>query len=158
MGCGKTTIGEALARQLDCKFIDLDSFITAREHLSPAEIIQTRDETSFRRIETLALRDVLEDRHARVIALGGGTWSLPENRTLIALHDCLSIWLDASFELCWNRITANPETVRPMAPDRETGAARFGTRRNDYALAERKVGVGDSDNPETIVKRILTQL
>src|SRR6266404_1916235 len=123
MGCGKTTVAKELARQLDCSFVDLDSFITERYRRSPAEIIQKDGEDSFREIETLALRDVLQDKHARIIALGGGTWTIPANRTLIALHDCLSVWLDAPFELCWERINAG-ETVRPLAPDREAALAR----------------------------------
>src|SRR6267378_1753327 len=106
MGSGKTTVAHELARQLECEFIDLDSFITAREGRSPAEIISQDGEASFRKIETLALRDVLQDRDVHVIALGGGTWIVPANRTLIALHDCLSVWLDAPFELCWQRIAA----------------------------------------------------
>src|SRR6185436_554045 len=95
MACGKTTVAKELARQLECDFIDLDSFITKRHGRSPAEMIQQDGEEQFREIETLTLRDVLQDNNARVIALGGGTWTIPANRTLIALHDCVSIWLDA---------------------------------------------------------------
>ncbi len=40
MGSGKTTVAEALARQLGCRAIDLDSFIAEREGRSPAVIIQ----------------------------------------------------------------------------------------------------------------------
>jgi len=39
MGCGKTTVATELARQLECRFIDLDSFITESQGRSPAEII-----------------------------------------------------------------------------------------------------------------------
>lgn len=31
MGCGKTTLGEVLARQMGLRFIDLDEFIEARQ-------------------------------------------------------------------------------------------------------------------------------
>jgi len=158
MGCGKTTVGEALARQLNRNFVDLDSFITSRERRSPAEIIQADGEAYFRKIETRALEAVLEDRHGEVIALGGGAWTVPANRTLIALHDCLSIWLNVPFEICWGRITANPETVRPMAPDRDTGAARFESRRKDYALAELQVSVSESESAATISANILREL
>ena len=120
MGCGKTAVAKELSRQLDSKFIDLDSFITERNGRSPAEIIQQDGETLFREIETLALRDVLQDRKASSIALGGGTWTIPANRTLVALHDCLSIWLDVPFEVCWHRIMTSSKTVRPLAPDRDT--------------------------------------
>ena len=153
MACGKTTVGKSLADQFECSFVDLDSFITESRGRSPAEIIQTNGEASFREIETLALRDVLQDREARVIALGGGTWTIPANRTLIALHDCLSLWLDVPFELCWQRISAN-ELVRPLAPDHEAARARYDSRRSDYALADRHLTVSATDSVETIVDQI----
>jgi shikimate kinase len=158
MGCGKTTVGKTLARELKCNFVDLDSFITEQEARSPAEIIKADGEASFRQIETLALRDVLEDRKARAIALGGGTWTIPANRTLIALHDCLSVWLDAPFELCWRRIAGSTRTVRPMAPDHDTAEARFESRRNDYALADQRIPVRESDSTKTLAEEILRQL
>jgi len=155
MACGKTTVAKELARQLECDFIDLDSFITKRHGRSPAEMIQQDGEEQFREIETLALRDVLQDNNARVIALGGGAWTIPANRTLIALHDCVSIWLDAPFELCWQRINAS-ETLRPLAPDRETALARFEARRADYALAK-QITVTEASTPATLAEEILRE-
>jgi len=153
MACGKTTVGKYLAEQSECSFVDLDSFITNSKGRSPAEIIQTNGEALFREIETLALRDVLQDREARVIALGGGTWTIPANRTLVALHDCLSVWLDVPFELCWQRISAN-EFVRPLAPDHEAARARYDSRRSDYALAGHHLTVSATDSVKTIVDQI----
>lgn len=138
MGCGKTTVAEALARQLGCQAIDLDSFITAREGHSPAEIIQQDGEPAFRKIETAALRDVLEAKEARVIALGGGAWTIEANRRIVAEHGCLSIWLDAPFELCWERITSSG-TTRPMAPDLESAEKLYASRRPAYELAMLRV-------------------
>ena len=156
MACGKTTVASELARELDCRFVDLDSFIAQRERRSPAEIITQDGEAGFREIETLALRDVLQDRGAQVIAVGGGTWTTPANRTLIALYDCLTVWLDAPFELCWERITSG-NAVRPLAPDRETAKYRFDARRNDYQLAEKQISVDDVVTATDIAKEILTQ-
>ncbi len=121
MACGKTTVGEELARQLNCGFVDLDSFISSREGRSPAEIITQDGQAAFRELETLALRDVLQDRQAHVIALGGGTWLKAANRTMVALFDCITVWLDTPFEICWERIS-NSATVRPLAPNLETRA------------------------------------
>ena len=157
MGCGKTAVAKELSRQLDSKFIDLDSFITERNGRSPAEIIQQDGETLFREIETLALRDVLQDRKASSIALGGGTWTIPANRTLVALHDCLSIWLDVPFEVCWHRIMTSSKTVRPLAPDRDTAWDRYQTRRADYALAERCITADESETAETLAGKILRE-
>ena len=133
MGCGKTTVAEALARQLGCQAIDLDSFISASEARSPAEIIQQDGEPAFRKIETAALSDVLLEKKARVIALGGGAWTSEANRTLVAEHGCLSIWLDVPFELCWERITRS-EMIRPMAPDLESAKRLYASRRPTYEL------------------------
>ena len=157
MGCGKTTVARELARQLDCEFIDLDSFISERTGNSPAQIIEKEGEHSFREVETLALRDVLQHPAARVIALGGGTWTVPANRTLIALCDCVSVWLDAPFELCWERINAGP-LDRPLAPDRETAFARYESRRADYALATQQIALSESHTPETIAEQILREI
>ena len=155
MGCGKTTIAKALARQLKADFIDLDSFVTDREGRSPADIIRGDGESAFRQAETSALNDVLTHSQARVIALGGGTWSIPANRTLIALHGCATVWLDAGFDLCWQRIIEGSDSVRPLAPDRETARTRYEARRADYALAEHRIIVSHTDDQETIANQIL---
>src|SRR5262245_13296867 len=104
MGCGKTTVAKALARRLGCEMIDLDTFITEREGRSPAQIIMEDGEIPFRKTESQALRNALEIDEARVIALGGGAWTIEANRALVAQHKGLSVWLDAPFELCWQRI------------------------------------------------------
>ena len=155
MACGKTTVAKELARQLECDFIDLDSFITQGYGRSAAEIIEQDGEDTFREIETLALRDVLQNENARVIALGGGTWTTPANRTLIALHDCATVWLDAPFDLCWQRIIESNETVRPLAPDHASALNRFDARQIDYALAEHRIVVSAADDQETIAGQIV---
>jgi shikimate kinase len=91
-----------------------------------------------------------------VIALGGGTWTIPANRTLVALHDYSTVWLDAPFELCWQRIT-NTEADRPLAPNRETALSRYESRRGDYSLAQQRVEVRELDSPETIAAQILRE-
>src|ERR1043165_3723291 len=156
MGCGKTTVANEVAHELNCRCVDLDTFITERERRSPAEIIPADGEEAFRELETLALRDALQAKDTHVIALGGGTWITPANRTLIALYDCLTVWLDAPFELCWNRIVA-ANAVRPLAPDRETAQKRFDARRSHYRLAGRQLGINDGVSATHIAKEILIQ-
>jgi shikimate kinase len=156
MACGKTTVGEELARQLNCGFIDLDSFIISREGRSAADIIMQDGEGAFRELETLALRDVLQDRKVHVIALGGGTWVVPANRTIVALYDCLTVWLDTPFETCWQRIES-AKAARPLAPDRETAKRRFDERRDFYALAERRIEVETRDSIERVVEKLFRE-
>jgi shikimate kinase len=156
MGCGKTTVARELARQLECDFVDLDSYITQRHGRSPAEIIEQDGEDSFREIETMALREVLQKDEARVVALGGGAWTIPSNRTLTAQHDCETVWLDVPFETCWHRIVKG-ESVRPLAPDRNAALSRFESRREHYALANRRLSVNESESVKAIAKRIASE-
>jgi shikimate kinase len=139
MGSGKTTVAKALARRLECDMIDLDSFIEEREGRSPAEIIEQDGEVAFRPIETRALHEALKRKDARVIALGGGAWTIEANRAMVRKHECLSVWLDAPFELCWQRIISSANTIRPMAPDRESAQLLYESRRPTYELAELRV-------------------
>src|SRR5262245_3623240 len=155
MACGKTTVGRELARQLNCDFVDLDSFINEVHGRSPAEIIEQDGEESFRKIETLALRDVLQNQETAVVALGGGAWTIPANRTLIAQHNYSSVWLDAPFDLCWQRIN-RAATVRPLAPNRAAAQTRYDDRRPHYALA-RRIAINESSTPQMLAEEILKE-
>ncbi|HEX8188598.1 MAG TPA: shikimate kinase, partial [Pyrinomonadaceae bacterium] len=104
MGAGKTTVGRALARLLGETFVDLDDAVEEFEGRAPRELIDGEGEDYFRAAETRALRRVLEGGAARVVATGGGAWTLPRNRALAVAHGCLSVWLDAPFDLCLRRI------------------------------------------------------
>ena len=139
MGCGKTTVAHALAAHLGCGMVDLDSVISAQGRMSVPEIIATQGEAGFRVAETSALQTVLDRLQPRIIALGGGAWTLERNRDLINEHECLTVFLDAPFELCWERITASPDTIRPLAPNRETAERLHQSRRASYLLAQLRV-------------------
>jgi len=157
MGCGKTTVAQELARRLACSSIDLDTFITETHGSSPAQIIKRDGETTFRLIETSALEDLLKQPEVAVIALGGGAWTIPANRRLVENQNCLSIWLDAPFELCWQRIH-HGDYQRPLAPDRETAQERYESRRADYALAELRVEVSVEKQMREILGEIISRM
>ena len=56
MGCGKTTVGQALADELGWSFFDLDEDIEKAAGCSIASIFDTRGEAAFREMETAALK------------------------------------------------------------------------------------------------------
>lgn len=158
MGSGKTTIAEALTGRLGCSMVDLDSFIAEREGRSPAQIIAEEGEPAFREIETNALRDLLPQTKAGVIALGGGTWTIATNRNLIAQAGCVTIWLAAPFELCWDRINAGGNTMRPLAPDREVARNLFERRRPSYELADIKIEIDSDSDAAEVAAQIQKEL
>src|SRR3972149_5395138 len=71
MGTGKTAVGQALARKLGMKFIELDRLIEEQAGKKIAEIFRTQDETAFRELEIEATKKVAGEKQA-VIACGGG--------------------------------------------------------------------------------------
>ena len=72
MGCGKTTLGEVLARQMGLRFIDLDEFIEARQGMTIPQIFDQMGEARFRELETEALSEVAVT-HDVIVGCGAGT-------------------------------------------------------------------------------------
>ncbi len=138
MASGKTTIARTLAARFDYEFADLDDLIAAQQQRTIKEILETEGEDRFREIETNALREVLRKDGARVIALGGGAWTMPENRRMLGKREALTVWLDTSFELCWKRIEAGAET-RPLASSREQAHQLYLERLPIYELAQKRI-------------------
>jgi shikimate kinase len=147
MGSGKTTVAQALARILNCRAIDLDQLIAERAGRTPKEIIEQDGEPAFREIETRLLRDTLAEGAARVIALGGGAWTMERNRDLIAKHGGFTVWLDAPFELCWRRI-AQSGSERPLAPTEQLARKLYGQRRALYWLAALRVAATEDKSAD----------
>lgn len=72
MGAGKTTIGKALAKELNIPFYDLDWYITSRMRKTVGQIFEERGEEGFRQIEHNMLHEVAEFEDV-IISCGGGT-------------------------------------------------------------------------------------
>ncbi|MDQ1727884.1 MAG: shikimate kinase [Pyrinomonadaceae bacterium] len=157
MGTGKTTVAEALGRRLDRRSLDLDDMITARQKRTPRQIIEADGEPAFRRIETGMLRGALKEQCAAVLALGGGAWTIAENRDLITERGAIAVWLDAPFELCWERIAAGGQT-RPLARSRAEAEKLYAARQPLYRLAAVRIPVHESDSVADLVVKIARAL
>ena len=77
-GCGKSTVGRALAAQLDRPFVDTDAELEKVLHMPVGEYITHYGEEAFRKEET-ALLAQLGKSSGLVIATGGGCVTRPEN-------------------------------------------------------------------------------
>ena len=91
-GCGKSTIGQALAEKLGRRFVDIDRLIVEREGRSIPGIFEEGGEELFRRIEIEAVA-ALNHETGIVIACGGGVvtreenyYSLAENGRLVFIN------------------------------------------------------------------------
>jgi shikimate kinase len=154
MGAGKTAVARALAARLGCLMTDADEFITAREGRTPQGIIDGEGEPRFRELESRALEEILADGAARIVALGGGAWTIQSNRDLIARDSCVTVWLDAPFELCWQRIARARLNARPLARDREAAREIYEARRALYALASHRVASDESKSVDCVAAEI----
>ncbi|MDT7689849.1 MAG: shikimate kinase [Acidobacteriota bacterium] len=159
MGAGKTTVARTLARLLAASFVDLDDSITQAEGRSPRELIDEEGEQHFREAETRALRRELEGGAARVIATGGGAWTLERNRALAAAHGCLSVWLDAPFDLCLRRIEQSGDREdRPFARDATRARRLYEERLDAYSLADLRVRVTTPKGADELAAEIAAAL
>ncbi len=155
MASGKTTVGHALAARLGVPFVDLDKEIITAAGCTIAEMIVQQGEAAFRQLETECLRQAIT-REAVVIALGGGAFTQSVNRDLIAQAG-VSIWLDAPFALCWERIQRDA-VVRPLAPTADEARTRFLQRIPIYEQAEIRVQIQKDSFPERIADDIFAHL
>lgn len=77
-GCGKTTVGRALAGKLGRTFVDLDGEIVRRAGTSIPEIFAREGEAGFRERESALVREFGE-RTGLVVSTGGGVVTRREN-------------------------------------------------------------------------------
>ncbi|GGC13900.1 hypothetical protein GCM10007205_23490 [Oxalicibacterium flavum] len=82
MGAGKTTVGKALAKRLNKRFVDSDHEIEARTGATIPLIFEIEGEASFRRREAEVIRD-LTAQDDIVLATGGGAVLNPDSRALL---------------------------------------------------------------------------
>ena len=156
MGAGKTTVAAALAERLGCTLVDLDRFVAEREGRTAQMIIDEDGEPRFREIESAALSYALKT-DARIIALGGGTWTIERNRELVAEHGGITVWLDAPFELCWRRIESATH-ARPLARDPARARALYDARRADYGRASLRLNIDERMSARAIAEEIVRAL
>jgi shikimate kinase len=153
MGSGKTAVARSLGAQLRLGVIDLDQFITETIGRTPAQIIGEDGERAFRMIENEALKGVLTAHRASVIALGGGAWIEQANRTVIEEHNCITIWLDTPFAVCWERIQTAKES-RPLGKTEEQARELFERRLPIYQLANLHVKVLKNEAATDLAARL----
>jgi len=145
MGCGKSTVGHALAEELGWHFLDLDTEIERAEGITIAEIFDTRGEPEFRLIESAALTRcvrTVQTGRPQVVSLGGGALVKEENFQLVS-NNGVTIWLDCPFETIEKRVAAAAH--RPLARDPERLRELFEHRREAYARAEYRIDSAGDD-------------
>ena len=90
-GCGKSTIGAALAKRLNKTFVDLDEEIERRTGNNIPDLFAREGEEAFRRYEAETLADIGKQT-GQVIACGGGIIKTPANVHALRQNGCV-LWV-----------------------------------------------------------------
>ncbi|SIA20341.1 shikimate kinase [Mycobacteroides abscessus subsp. abscessus] len=149
MGSGKTTI----ARKLDSDFVDMDALLEDRLGMPIARFFEEKGEAAFRQLEEEVLADLLKTD--KVISTGGGIVISPRNRALLKQNSD-NIYLKASFEILYQRISADKDNQRPLflKNSKEELLAIFNERQAWYQEVASKVIDVSKLSPEEIIEEL----
>ena len=157
MGVGKSSVARHLASRLKCNRIDLDSYIERSTGRTIPDILRNDGEPAYRVIETNCLREVLEKGDCSLLSLGGGTWTIEQNRQMIRERGIVSVWLDASFDHCWQNIRKSRKE-RPLAKNKDAALALFEKRQSIYCLADWHFRIRPESTSYDVAKQIIEEV
>jgi shikimate kinase len=157
MGVGKSTVARHLGMMVKTRRIDLDRFIEDGEKRSISDIIERQGEAAFRDIENSALKAALRSDSARIISLGGGTWTFERNRKLIREKKCLTIWLNAPFDHCWRNILRS-KNKRPLLGNKDNARQLYEDRQKLYCLADWHFVIHPDQTSLDVARQILEEI
>lgn len=155
MGAGKTTLGALLAKSLEVPFIDLDAQIEAGIKKSIPEIFNSLGEPEFRKLESIYLRKIC-DQKPQVVALGGGTLICKANREQIRPFGML-IYLACNLEILKDRIKSSDRPLAKNLQQPQALAELFSARKPGYLSADATV-LSDDRPVETVIQELLEVL
>ena len=146
-GCGKSTIGKALAKALNRPFVDADDEIVKTAGISIPAIFEQSGEAGFRAIETQVLQQITA-KSGTVIATGGGCVTRSENIPLLRQNSVV-IWIQRPLE-------ALPVDGRPLSQANKLSLL-YEKRRPLYETASDWV-IENKNSIENAVEKILAKL
>lgn len=153
MGCGKSHMGRMLSKKLDCTLVDLDAYIEEKEGRTIPEIFAQDGEPHFRELEAKYIREMPENS---VVATGGGAIINPVTAET-ARNAGTVVFLDADFELCYNRIKGDTHRPLVMKNTKEQLLELFSKRREIY-LKHSDFSVDSNKSATEILDMILKGL
>jgi shikimate kinase len=161
MGAGKTTLGRALAREMQVSFIDLDWYIEERFHKTVRQLFEERGEDGFREIEKKMLHEVAEFENV-IVATGGGLATWQDN--IERMNDVgVTIYLRRSPANIMSRLSDYGREKRPMFRGKSDAelldfmTQHMALREPYYAKSHLTLecdGISDDDAVEKIVNYI----
>jgi shikimate kinase len=116
MGAGKTSIGKAFAKTISWNFYDSDQVVEERAGADLLWIYDLEGKEGFRRREQKIIAELVQKRNI-VLATGGSTVAVAENRTVIAQNSFV-IYLRTSLDD--QLVRTGYSKKRPLSTELET--------------------------------------
>ncbi len=110
-GCGKTTLGQVIAKDLSYDFCDMDAYIEKISEKSIPELFE-EGEDIFREWETKACRE-LSQKQNMIIASGGGVVKKNINIDILK-KECIILFVDRPVEEIVKDVNVS---TRPLLKD-----------------------------------------
>lgn len=157
MGSGKTTVGRALAKKLNKRFVDSDHEIEARTGVSIPVIFELEGEQSFRQREADAIRELTALDNI-VLATGGGAILNPASREFLKSRGTV-IYLQANVNQILQRTSHDRNRPLLQTADPRKRIEELARQREPYyrEVAHIIVETG-RPNVQSLVNTILAQL
>ena len=156
-GAGKSSIGKALAKELNLNFIDSDSEIEKLSHKKISEIFIEDGEPAFRLLEVDVVRRVLADFDG-VISLGGGAPINPEIQEVLGRANYPVIFIDVSIAQAAIRIGFNKDRPLLLVNPRQQWISLMNDRRPIYEKLASQTISSDNRKPHEVAKQISDKL
>ncbi|SHO45058.1 shikimate kinase [Anaerocolumna xylanovorans] len=158
MGCGKTTVGQQLAKRLSYSFLDTDKYIEQKLGQTVGRIFEEEGEEFFRRLETETIKELTGKLNHTVISVGGGLPVRPGNAEALKKLGTV-IYLEVSREVLAARL--KNDTTRPLLSGKDGSLKMellYDKRLPFYeAAADIKIVTG-SKHPQDVVNNILEKI
>ena len=157
MGAGKTTIGRALAKKLNKRFVDSDHEIESRTGATIPVIFEIEGEESFRKREADVIRE-LSAQQDIVLATGGGAILRAETRAYLKQRGTV-IYLRAGINQILQRTGRDKNRPLLQTADPRRKLEELSRQRDPYyrEVADFVIETG-RPNVQFLVQAILSQL
>jgi len=156
-GAGKSTVGKALAKELDCGFVDSDKEIEVKNNKKIIDIFVEDGEAAFRVMEEVVVTELLREFQG-VVALGGGAPMNQEIEKILSKASYPVVFLDVSISQAANRVGFNKERPLLLINPRQQWINLMSTRRATYEGLAKEIISTDSKKPIEVAKEIVNLL
>lgn len=152
-GCGKSTVGKVVSKELSIKFFDMDEYIEKMTSKTIPELFEN-GENYFRSFETAACKELALKNNV-LISSGGGVVKRKENIDILKKEGSYIVFIDRPLEELLNDIDISQ---RPLLKDgREKLIKLYEERYELYKSAADSIVKNEKSLRDTVdeVKKII---